>query len=85
VCIKRGMCWKLCAGKLKQRSRQCTSCSYFPDGVPLSRRERITLQDINFAGPDKDIYNVRLLSDALPDFDTPGEAGMVNALHSCAL
>lgn len=34
------------------------------------RRERITLQDINFAGPDQDIYNVRLLSDALPDFDT---------------
>ncbi|CAL8462266.1 g1797 [Coccomyxa elongata] len=29
--------------------------------------ERITLKDINFAGPDEDIYNVALLNHALPD------------------
>ncbi|KAK9906725.1 hypothetical protein WJX75_006898 [Coccomyxa subellipsoidea] len=33
----------------------------------LGKPERITLQDLNYAGADKNIYNVKLLNDALPD------------------
>ncbi len=33
------------------------------------RPERITLQDINFAGRDEDIHNVNLINEALTDDD----------------
>ncbi len=45
------------------------------------RPERITLQDINFAGRDEDIYNVKLINGALTD-DDMFPAGHAVHLHS---
>ncbi|EIE24188.1 hypothetical protein COCSUDRAFT_62698 [Coccomyxa subellipsoidea C-169] len=37
--------------------------------IGTDQPERITLQDINFAGRDEDIYNVKLINEALTDDD----------------